>query len=461
MLGRSAPGELVDVLGRSLADGTSCRPGIAAPMWPVSRPRGCQKMVATTPPAPTRDGTTLRRRPRAVDRGCHRGRGVAAFDRRSDSDRHARGAACAWSPTSPGQRLRGLLAAMIRGQEGGGRRLTAVQAAFVLAIVATVAFAFTNGFHDAANAIATLVATRGASPGAAIALAAVFNLLGPLLLGAAVANTIGTIVDVPAAQTVEVVGAALTAAVTWNVITWRRGLPSSSSHALVGGLVGAGVVEVGIGAVNWGGVGGGHPTGVIGALVALAISPVLGFGAAWAMERAVRRGLRRVTTRANRPVLRAQWLTSGWLAFSHGANDAQKAVGVLAVLLLANGTTRSLAVPVWTKLACAAALTAGTALGGWRIVKTIGRRIFRIRPVDGLVSQTSSAAVILVASLLGAPASTTQVVSSSVVGVGVGRRRYRHVGWGVVRSILLAWVITLPAAALLAALLVPVWRWLP
>ena len=342
-------------------------------------------------------------------------------------------------------------------EEGGAR----VDAAFVLAVVAILAFAFTNGFHDAANAIATLVATRGARPGAAIMLAAVCNLLGPLLLGAAVADTIAGIVEVTAAQTVVVVGAALTAAVAWNLVTWWRGLPSSSSHALVGGLVGAAVVEAGGGAVNWGGVGGGHPDGVIGALVALAVSPVLGFGAAWAMERAVRRGLRRVTTRANRPVQRAQWLTSGWLAISHGANDAQKAVGVLAVLLLANGTTGSLSAPVWAVLACAAALTLGTALGGWRIVKTIGRRIFRIRPVDGLVSQTSSAAVILAASLVGAPASTTQVVSSSVVGVGVGRRRFRHVGWGVVGSILLAWVTTFPAAAVLAALLVPVWRWLP
>jgi PiT family inorganic phosphate transporter len=336
-----------------------------------------------------------------------------------------------------------------------------VDAAFVLAVVVTLAFAFTNGFHDAANAIATLVATRGARPGPAITLAAVCNLLGPLLLGAAVADTIAGIVQVTAAQTVVVVGAALTAAVTWNLVTWWRGLPSSSSHALVGGLVGAAVVEAGAGAVNWGGVGGGRPTGVIGTLVALAISPVLGFGAAWVMEVGVRRGLRRATTRANPLVLRSQWVTSGCLAFSHGANDAQKAVGVLAVLLLAHGTTQSLAVPVWTKLACSVALTAGTALGGWRIVKTIGRRLFRIRPVDGLVSQTSSAAVILSASLLGAPASTTQVVASSVVGVGVGRHRYRHVGWGVVGSILLAWVTTLPAAALLAALLVPVWRWLP
>ena len=253
----------------------------------------------------------------------------------------------------------------------------------------------------------------------------------------------------------------MTAAVVWNLVTWWRGLPSSSSHALVGGLVGAAVLDAGVGAVNWGGVGGGHPTGVFGALVALTVSPVLGFGAAWAMERGVRKGLRKATTRVNPLVGRAQWLTSGWLAFSHGANDAQKAVGVLAALLLANGTIESLAVPVWTKLACAVSLTIGTAVGGWRIVKTIGRRIFRIRPVDGLVSQTSSAGVILLASLLGAPASTTQVVASSVVGVGVGRGRYRHVGWQVVRSILLAWVTTLPAAALLAALLLPIWRWLP
>jgi inorganic phosphate transporter, PiT family len=336
-----------------------------------------------------------------------------------------------------------------------------VDVAFVLAVVAILAFAFTNGFHDAANAIATLVATRGARPGAAILLAAVCNLLGPLLLGAAVADTIAGIVEVTAAQTVVVVGAALTAAVTWNVVTWWKGLPSSSSHALVGGLVGATVVEAGAGAVNWGGVSGLHPEGVAGVLVALAISPVLGFGAAWLLERGVRRWLRRLTTRANRPVQRAQWVTSGWLAVSHGANDAQKAVGVLAVLLLANGTTEELSAPVWATLACAAALTVGTALGGWRIVKTIGRRIFRIRPLDGLVSQTSSAAVILAASVVGAPASTTQVVSSSVVGVGVGRRRYRHVGWEVVGSILLAWVTTFPAAAVLAALLVPAWRLLP
>jgi PiT family inorganic phosphate transporter len=335
-----------------------------------------------------------------------------------------------------------------------------VDAAFVLAVVAALAFAMTNGFHDAANAIATLVATRGARPGAALALAAICNLLGPLLLGAAVADTIATIVEVTPAQTIPVVGAALTAAVAWNVVTWWRGLPSSSSHALVGGLVGAGVVEAGTGAINWGGVAGGHPIGVIGVLLGLAISPVLGFAAAWAIELAARSGLRRATTRVSSPVQRSQWLTSGWLAFSHGANDAQKSIGILAVLLLAHGTSASLSAPLWTKIACAAALTLGTALGGWRIVRTIGRRIFRIRPADGLVSQASSAAVILTASLLGSPTSTTHVVASSVVGVGVGRRRYRHVGWLVVREMLLAWVTTMPAAALLAGLFLFPWRWL-
>ena len=257
-----------------------------------------------------------------------------------------------------------------------------------------------------------------------------------------------------------VVGAALTAAVAWNIVTWRwrRRRPS---HALVGE---AGRRRGGGGGQRGGqlGVGEGHPTGVVGALVALAISPVLGFAAAWLMEQGVRRWLRRGHQRPEPAGAAGAVADLGVAGVRlHGANDAQKAVGELAVLLLASGRTQSLSAPVWATMVCALALTVGTALGGWRIIKTIGRRIFRIRPVDALVSQTSSAAVILAASVVGAPASTTQVVSSSVVGVGVGRRRYRHVGWEVVGSILLAWVTTFPAAALLAGLLVPVWRWLP
>jgi len=335
-----------------------------------------------------------------------------------------------------------------------------VELAYALAIGMALAFAFTNGFHDAANAIATLVATRVSRPGQAIVLATVFNILGPLLLGAAVASTIEGIVQVAGErQTIIILGAAMTGAVVWNTLTWWRGLPSSSSHALVGGLVGAALVEAGGSAVNWGGMSALHPVGVFGVLIALAVSPVLGFTAAFLLERGGRRALRRATVRVKRPIRGGQWVTSSWLAFSHGANDAQKAVGIVFAIILARSPATS-AVPLWVKLSCAGALTLGTALGGWRIVRTIGRRIFRLRPLDGLVSQSSSASVILGASLLGAPVSTTQVVSSSVVGIGAGRRRYRHVGWHTVVNILLAWLVTLPAAALLAIAFLPFWRWL-
>ncbi len=322
--------------------------------------------------------------------------------------------------------------------------------------------AFTNGFHDAANAIATLVATGTATPGRAVALAAVFNLLGPLIIGAAVANTIASIIDVPPDEVAAVIGAGLTAAVAWNLFTWWRGLPSSSSHALIGGLVGAAWLAArSPSAVNWGHFEGLHVNGVIGVLAALAIAPVLGLTAAWLLEHIVRRAFRRATVRANRLVRGGQWIGSAWLAFSNGSNDANKAVGVIAALLVANGTITSVqAVPQWVVFASAALLTAGTALGGWRIVRTIGRRIFRLRPLDGMVSQAGSAAVIFGASLVGAPVSTTHVVASSVIGTGVGRKRFRHVSWGIVAEILIAWVTTLPATALMAALVLPAWRWI-
>jgi PiT family inorganic phosphate transporter len=329
----------------------------------------------------------------------------------------------------------------------------------VVAIGLALAFALTNGFHDASNAIAALVATRAARPAQAIVLAAVFNLLGPLLLGAAVANTIAGIVDVPAAATVEVVGSALFAATGWNLLTWRRGLPSSSGHALVGGLVGAALVEGGVSAVNWGGFDGWHPVGVIGTLVALAVSPVIGAVVAYALIKLLMLAFRRATRRLRAPVNAGQWVGSAALAFTHGSNDAQKAVGLIAALLLATDKTSTLTAPTWAVVASSAALTLGTALGGWRIVKTIGRRIYKIKPLDGLASQAGSSAVILGASLIGAPVSTTHVVASSVVGIGVGRDRWRHVRWTIVREMLLAWVTTMPATAALAALTLIMWRW--
>jgi PiT family inorganic phosphate transporter len=332
-----------------------------------------------------------------------------------------------------------------------------VDAGLVLALVLAFGFALTNGFHDASNAIAALVATRAARPSQAIVLATVFNLLGPLLVGSAVANTIATIVDVPADETVAVVGAGLLAATSWNLLTWSRGLPSSSAHALVGGLVGAALVYGGVDAVDWGGFDGWHPVGVLGTVVVLAVSPVIGGLVAFFVLRLLQRAVRRASDRVRAPVNAGQWVGSAALAFSHGANDAQKAVGVIAALLLATGYTDSLTAPTWSTVGSAAALTLGTALGGWRIVKTIGSRIYRIRPLDGLSSQTSSAGVILGASFLGAPVSTTHVVASSVVGVGAGRRRWRHVRWQVVKEIGLAWLTTMPATALLGGLAYVVW----
>jgi PiT family inorganic phosphate transporter len=328
-----------------------------------------------------------------------------------------------------------------------------------VAIALAIGFAVTNGLHDAANAIATLVATRGARPGQAILIATIFNLLGPLLVGAAVADTIGGIVEVPPSVTTEVIGCALAAAVAWNMLTWWLGLPSSSSHALIGGLVGAALVEGGVHAVRWGGIEAWQPVGVFGSLIVLAISPLLGAAAALATIRALRRLGRRATRAWRGSVTAGQWTMSSALAFSHGANDAQKSIGVVAALLLGAGKIDSLSAPLWVKLACSIALTGGTALGGWRIIRTVGRRIYRLQPIEAFSSQGASAGVIFGASLLGGPTSTTQVVSSSVVGIGWGRRRLHHVNWSLVRQIGLAWLITMPITAILAGLALGLWRW--
>ncbi len=321
-----------------------------------------------------------------------------------------------------------------------------------------LAFALTNGFNDAANAIATLVATRGALPQQAVVLAAVFNMLGALLVGSAVADTIAGIVTVSGAEAIVVIGSGALGAVLWNLLTWWRGLPSSSAHALVGGLVGAALVEGGIGAVQWGGLNGWRPVGVFGVLIALAVSPLIGLALGFVFIRLSRLVLRRATRRVRAPLLAAEWGMAAGLSFGHGANDAQKSMGVIAALLLAAGRVQTFEVPLWAKLGCGAAITLGTALGGWRIVSTVGRGIYHLAPIDGFASQTGSTAVILPASYLGAPVSTTHIVVSSVVGVGTGRRRWRHIRWTVVRSIAFAWLLTLPGSAVLAGGTFLVWR---
>ncbi len=319
-----------------------------------------------------------------------------------------------------------------------------------LVVLLSIGFDLTNGFHDSSNSVAAPVATGAMTPRQAITVAAVFNLLGPIVAGTAVADTVGSLIDVGTDDVLGILLAALVAAVAWNLLTWRFGLPSSSSHALVGGLVGAAMVVGGAAAVNWVGRDGWRPVGIMGVLAALAVSPLLGAAAGWAAEASARRSLRRAHRRVTRPILRGEWVTSAALAFSHGTNDAQKTMGVITLALVAGGALPSFDVPLWVKVVCAAAMTLGTALGGWRIVRTVGRGIYRIRPLEGLASQGSSALVIGGAAALGAPVSTTHVVASSVVGVGSARRRH-HVRWRVVREILLAWVVTLPACAALAA----------
>lgn len=335
-----------------------------------------------------------------------------------------------------------------------------MDAGVALVVVLALAFAFTNGIQDAANSVATLVATRAGRPGRALIMAALVILVAPLLVGAAVASTIAGLVDVSPAETAGVMGAALLAALVWNAAAWWRGIPSSSSHALVGGLVGAAVASGGLDAVNWIGRDGLKPAGVVAVLVGLAVAPPLGAAAAFGALRLLRRALRRGTKRLAAPVRGAQWLTSGLLSAGQGANDAQKAVGVITVVLAADGVTSSATAPLWAVPAASGAMALGVVLGGWRIVRTIGRRIYELRQLDALASQTGSAAVLLGASLAGAPISATHVVSSSVVGIGGARRRWGRVRWAVVREIGIAWVTTLPATALLAAGMLLLWRWI-
>ena len=333
-----------------------------------------------------------------------------------------------------------------------------MDAGVLLAVVLALAFAFTTGVQDAANSIATLIATRAGRPGPALVMATAAMLVGPFVVGSAVADTVAGIVDVEPVDTVEVVTAALAGALVWNLAAWYAGIPSSSTHALIGGLVGAAVAAAGLDAVNWGGLDGLRPVGVVGILVVLATSPLVGAFAAIVVLSLFRWLLRRGTRRFSGPVRDAQWVTSALLSVGQGANDAQKAVGVVAAVLLADGVTSSLESPFWVTVAAALAMAAGSLVGGWRIVRTIGRRIYDLRPLDALASQTGSAAAILGASIVGAPISSTHVVSSSVVGAGLGRRRYSRIRWSVVRQMGIAWVATVPATALVAAALLLMWE---
>jgi PiT family inorganic phosphate transporter len=306
-----------------------------------------------------------------------------------------------------------------------------------------LAFDFINGFHDTANAIATVVATRVLSPGRAVLMAGVLNFVGALS-GTAVATTVGKGIIPPELSTQALVISALIAAITWNLVTWYYGIPSSSSHALIFSLVGAGVASTGWSAIQF--------SGLEKTLQGLVFSPVLGFSAAFLLMVL----LLNVFARAHPATVtrifgRAQVLSAAWMAFSHGSNDAQKTMGVMtmAVASYLHWGGSQWEVPLWIIVGAALAMGLGTSIGGWRIIRTIGLRVVQLRPIHGFAAETAAATIIEAASRLGIPVSTTHTISSAILGVG-STRRLSAVRWGIAGQIVMAWVFTIPACFMLA-----------
>ena len=315
----------------------------------------------------------------------------------------------------------------------------------IVALVAVaLVFDFLNGLHDAANSIATVVSTRVLSPSIAVVWAAFFNFIAFLFFGLHVAQTIGTGLIAPEVVDARVIFGALMGAITWNLFTWWGAIPSSSSHALIGGLVGAGTAKSGLSAVVW--------PGIIKTVGAIVWSPLLGFALALLLWLAVAWLLVRSTPFAVDKKFRVLHLGSAALyPIGHGANDAQKTMGIIAGLLYAENLLGSdFYVPFWVVLSCQAAMALGTLIGGWRIVRTMGSRITRLRPVQGFCAETAGALTLYLATSLGVPVSTTHTITGAIVGVGAARR-VSAVRWGIAGSIIVAWVITLPAAALIGA----------
>ena len=320
----------------------------------------------------------------------------------------------------------------------------------IIVISLALFFDFSNGFHDAANVVATMITTRALSPRKALILASICEFIGPFLFGTAVAQMIGkNIIDLstfnPGTLDISIllIIAALIGAIMWNLLTWYFGLPSSSSHALIGGMVGAVLVAYGPDKILWKGL-----LYVVGSLV---LSPLLGLWVGWLFLQITLYLSRNATPKINYFFNRMQIPSSIALALSHGANDAQKSMGLIAMSLVILGFSPSFYVPWWVVASCAAAIALGTASGGWKIIKTMGSKIYRLRSVHAFCAQTSSATVILGAALVGGPVSTTHVVSTSIMGVGAGQR-ISAVRWGVAKNIVLAWFITIPASGVMAGL---------
>ena len=312
----------------------------------------------------------------------------------------------------------------------------------IVLIVLAVMFDFLNGVHDSSNIVATMISSRAIRPRTALAMTAVAEFCGPFIFGVAVANTIGNEIVASENLNMLVVIAALVSAIIWNVMTWLLGIPSSSSHAIIGGIIGAVAVGAGFQEIQM--------SGVIKVLITLFTSPVIGFFAGILVANLIYRLSWRATPKINGVFKKLQILTSIGLALSHGTNDAQKTMGIITLGLVISGVQDTFSVPFWVIFVCAAAIALGTSIGGWQLIRTLGSKFYRIRPVHGFASQATSAAVILTASLFGGPVSTTQVVSTAIMGVGAAERMSK-VRWGVAGEIASAWLFTIPSTALLAA----------
>lgn len=312
-------------------------------------------------------------------------------------------------------------------------------------IVVALAFDFLNGLHDAANSIATIVSTRVLRPQYAVAWAAFFNFIAFLFFGLHVAETLGTGIIDPGIVDPFVIFAALMGAIVWNLLTWWLGIPSSSSHALIGGLVGGGFAKAGLGALVW--------TGLTKTLVAIVLSPLVGFLLALVLVAIVSwLSVRSTPFVVDRAFRLLQFVSASLYSLGHGGNDAQKTMGIIAVLLFSQGYLGSeFYVPFWVVITCQAMMGLGTLMGGWRIVKTMGSRITKLTPMQGFCAETGGAATLFTATALGVPVSTTHTITGAIVGVGAARR-VSAVRWNIASSIVVAWVITIPASAFIAAI---------
>jgi PiT family inorganic phosphate transporter len=314
----------------------------------------------------------------------------------------------------------------------------------IVVLVLSVGFDYINGFHDTANAIATSVSTRALRPSHAILMSAAANFLGALS-GTAVAKFIASgIATTPSGDAGQiVVAAALVGAITWNLVTWRLGIPSSSSHALIGGLIGSAIASSGLGALNGQGI-------YDKVLFPLVASPVLGVVVGYLLMVVLLNVFRRAhPKRINDRFRRLQLISAAYMAFSHGSNDAQKTMGIVTLALVAGGVLAEPVIPLWVILLAATAISLGTAAGGWRIIKTMGQRVVKLDPVHGFAAETTAATIIIGASHFGMPVSTTHVISSAIIGVG-SSDRFSAVRWGVAGNILIAWVLTIPASGAVA-----------